>query len=384
MKKLTLILAIAMLLAFAVPALAITDISADTPYSTAPAAIDLAIVNNAAYALAPISTTGFASPASYVAEGSVLTVAAYFAFEKNDDLPSGLDDTDYTIQLSAVGATPILNGVLLTCSGGRYNGSNGWITDTDPDKRVEIQRTSTLFSSTYKDDYFDPYDSMDSSYLYYYQFVAGGIPAEGGSITLKLTEYVPSALSSTKTTSFWNSARTSALYVQKASVTVGSTSYNGYVIQDNATGKYILLALDTDGRVVTGGVKYQAGSDIYTITNTHAASFTLFSSTGAVVTGTPLTDAKTLWTKVAAYFGFDYSLNGIVTDTTFLSKYPAFSLTKTVTFTSGVITTVVPTVTTPDVVVPPKTGDVASVFGFAMLAFALIAAGALLVKRVRS
>jgi hypothetical protein len=83
--------------------------------------------------------------------------------------------------------------------------------------------------------------------------------------------------------------------------------------------------------------------------------------------------------KVMAFFGFNPALDGYLRDVHFLAKASGLYLKDEVPvqlYTGSIVV--------PGDVVPPKTGDAASIVGFVMIAVAMIAAGVVVSRKVRA
>jgi hypothetical protein len=140
---------------------------------------------------------------------------------------------------------------------------------------------------------------------------------------------------------------------------------------------------------LNGGAEYEISTnEKYGPLNSKTAAKALIAADGTVIDVDAGTGANYLataganWTffqKVMDFFGFSLSLDGYLREDHFLAKSNALYLKDEVAVQLANVSIVVP-----GDVVPPKTGDAASIVGFVMIAVAMIAAGVVVSKKVRA
>jgi hypothetical protein len=359
MKKiLTLALALVLVFAIAAPALAITGDLGDpatTPTAVAPVALDAALFTAApAYSYnAVLSYSAVAANKAYVVNelafwGVAMKFAKVDAAKGEKFSMSEGDFKGSVLTVSSTAFVPefksayeVLDGKTYTVSAGKLvSGANNTLTYAVEDG---------LWGTGYE--------------IYY--FGQGLVAAKGLlTATMAKTQVLDAATSVTL----------SVNGVATYEITNPARGYRVAILAGDNKGNFVDFDVDAKGNVTSIDVNDQKVS--YTVPVGNAGA--VLESIGTL-TGDALADAKAAYTQVMSFFGFDYNAKGLLQDKHFLAKSSALNLKD-----EAAVNLYTGSIEIPGGVTPPKTGDAASIMGFAMIVVALVACGVVVSRKVRA
>jgi hypothetical protein len=379
MKKiLTLALALVLVFAIAAPAMAITDTTTDTETSVTP--VDFVSVDVGLFSAPPAAGTygGFA----------VNQVAANKAYVVNEVLFYGValnfpkyDTTKAAPKMNAADYT----GAKLALSSDAAKLSN-------PSVAYAVQNgVSSTFTWNF-DAKGVTVDAVDfagnlGSGNSYYAFGQGLVTAKGVlTAELAVEQELPLDIYKGTTKAYNVSFNADGNYYEVIAYAAdGATEAGRVIFARNADKKVDHISVLYKGiNFLNVGYNRTYGSGLQV--KTAEKAFLDGSSVKYVVgetTGTYYSpDAAKAWElyeSVMAFFGFDHTKDGVLLDKHFEAKASGLYLKD-----EAVVNLYTGSIEIPGGVVPPKTGDAASIMGFAMIVVALVACGVVVSRKVRA